>query len=307
MAPGGSPPPHSRWRARIDALLARRQVQLGRQVLTAFSAAGGGLLAAGLAYTALFALIPGILLILGISGLILGEGELHGTFVDTVVDVVPPLQALLAPAVDELTTRAGSMTLVGAIGLAWGASRFYEAFEGSLARVFGGASERSFLQKTALGLLSVAVLGAAFGLMTALAGVRAFIEAGADSSSPLAGLAGVALDLAGPTATIAAIALVYRMVPPRRPSWRAITVPAVVVTVALVVLARLFVFLAPRLIGAAAVLGTLATVFAALAWLALAFQAVLLAAAWVDARDREISRLRAVEEGAPTVRPDRSG
>ena len=46
----------------------------------------------------------------------------------------------------------------------------------------------------------------------------------------------------------------------------------------------LFAFLAPRLIGAAALLGTLATVFAALAWLALSFQALLLGAAWV--RDR---------------------
>jgi uncharacterized BrkB/YihY/UPF0761 family membrane protein len=50
------------------------------------------------------------------------------------------------------------------------------------------------------------------------------------------------------------------------------------------VLARVFVFVAPRLIGAAALLGTLATAFAALAWLALSFQAVLLGAAWV--RDR---------------------
>jgi uncharacterized BrkB/YihY/UPF0761 family membrane protein len=71
------------------------------------------------------------------------------------------------------------------------------------------------------------------------------------------------------------------------------------VTIGLLLLARLFVFLAPRLIGAAAVLGTLATVFAALAWLAVAFQAVLLGAAAVDAIDRELRRRRgATDAGA---------
>jgi uncharacterized BrkB/YihY/UPF0761 family membrane protein len=66
----------------------------------------------------------------------------------------------------------------------------------------------------------------------------------------------------------------------------------------LTVVARLFVFLAPRLIGAAALLGTLATAFAALAWLALSFQAILLGAAWV--RDRAD---RITPEGARSLEP----
>ena len=68
------------------------------------------------------------------------------------------------------------------------------------------------------------------------------------------------------------------------PRWGAVLIPGVSVALALTILARVFAFLAPRLIGAAALLGTLATVFAALAWLALSFQALLLGAAWV--RDR---------------------
>ena len=302
MAPGGPPPSAASWRERLQLVLARRPVQIVRGVLNAYSAAGGGLLASGLAYAALFALVPGILLILGIAGLILGEGDFHDAFVDTVVAVIPPLAALLEPAVDDLASSAGSITLVGALGLAWGASRFYDAFETALARVFGGTSKRGFVARTALGLLAVAVLGAAFGLMTALAGLRAFLEVAAGAGGPpLAGLAGWLIDLAGPAATIAAIALVYRMVPPRRPAWRAIVVPSVAVTIVLVVLARIFLFVAPRLIGAAAVLGTLATVFAALAWLGLAFQAVLFSAAWVDALDRELRRVRGPDGG--DVRP----
>ena len=53
-------------------------------------------------------------------------------------------------------------------------------------------------------------------------------------------------------------------------------------------IARVFALLAPRLIGSAALLGSLVTAFAALAWLSLSFQALLLGAAWVrDRGDRE--------------------
>jgi membrane protein len=277
-------------------------MQLARRVLHAYAAAGGGLLAGGLAYAALFALVPAVLLVLGLAGLLLGEREVRASFVADVVAVVPPIRALLAPAMEELALQAASMTFVGALGLAWAASRFYDAFETACARVFGGASRRGFVARTVRGLLSVAVLGAVFGVMTVLAGLRAFIEAASGSAAAaFAGPAEWLIDLAGPAATIAAVALVYRLVPPRRPAWRAIAGPSVAVTVALVVLVRLFVFLAPRLIGAAAVLGTLATVFAALAWLGLAFQAILLGAASVDALDRELARRRDVGGGRPAT------
>lgn len=287
MTEGGGSPPRSPWAARLEPILSARLVRLIRGILDGYGAAGGGLLAGGLAYAALFALIPGILLILGIAGAVLGEGRLHDAFVRSVVAVIPPIRELLEPAVDELAQRSGSMTILGVLGLAWGASRFYEEFEGALARVFGGVSKRGFLRRTLLGLLSVAALGAVFGLVTVLAGLRSYLDAAAGPNvRPLAGLAGVLVDLTGPVVTAAAMGAVYRFVPPRRPAWRAIVVPSILVTATVVLVARLFVFLAPRLIGAAAVLGTLATVFAALAWLSISFQAVLLGAAWIDFNER---------------------
>jgi uncharacterized BrkB/YihY/UPF0761 family membrane protein len=67
--------------------------------------------------------------------------------------------------------------------------------------------------------------------------------------------------------------------------------PAILVGIVLTVLVQGFVFLAPRLIGSAALLGTIAVVFAALAWFSLSFQALLIGAAWVRER----------EPGAPPV------
>ena len=79
--------------------------------------------------------------------------------------------------------------------------------------------------------------------------------------------------------------LVYRTVPPRAPKWRSILLPAAVVAVIAVVLSQVFVFLAPRLVGAAALAGSLATAFVALAWLSFTFQALLYGAAWVRVRE----------------------
>ena len=81
-----------------------------------------------------------------------------------------------------------------------------------------------------------------------------------------------------------AMILVYRVVPVPVAALGCRARPGHRRRARLTILARVFAFLAPRLIGAAALLGTLATVFAALAWLALSFQALLLGAAWV--RDR---------------------
>ena len=136
MARGHGLPPLPVWEVRLARLLGWGPARRVRVVVDGYRAAGGPLLAAGLAYAALFALVPGILLILGIAGVVLGEGRLHDRFVASVVEILPPLRALLEPAVDELTSRAASITGLGVVGLAWGASRFYSALEAALARVF---------------------------------------------------------------------------------------------------------------------------------------------------------------------------
>ena len=69
-----------------------------------------------------------------------------------------------------------------------------------------------------------------------------------------------------------------------------IWLPAVVAGVAIVALSQLFLFVAPRLIDAALLAGSLATAFIALAWLSFTFQVLLLGAAWVRVRDDRCRR-----------------
>ena len=51
------------------------------------------------------------------------------------------------------------------------------------------------------------------------------------------------------------------------------------------VLSQIFMLLVPRLVGVAALAGSLASAFIALAWLSFTFQAILYGAAWVRVRD----------------------
>jgi uncharacterized BrkB/YihY/UPF0761 family membrane protein len=178
--------------------------------------------------------------------------------------------------------------VLGGVGLVWGASRFVVAFESAMGRVFGGTRRRGFVARNAgaivavLGLIGVAVLGAV------LTGVSSFLDAAQAAGQPVAWVMnGAGFALVPLVAAGISIALVFRLVPVLAPRWRSIVPPAIVVAVVLDVLARVFVFLAPRLIGAAATIGALATAFAALAWLGLSFQAILLGAAWVRQRDVE--------------------
>jgi membrane protein len=260
-------------------------VTAGR-VLKRYDEGGGGLLAGGLAYAALFAIVPAVLLAVGLAGLVIGDPARRTAATDLIVAIFPPLRGLVEAAADQVALEAGPISIVGAATLMWGASRLAVAFDDAVARVFGGTRRRGLVRRNVGAVGTVLLLvGGLLGL-TMLAGLAAFVDAGqAAGVVPVLGLlVDVTLELLPAVTVAAAMTLVYRVLPLPRPTWRAALPPGIVIGLVLAVLARLFVFLAPRLIGAAALLGGVATVFAALAWLALSFQAILIGAAWVGDR-----------------------
>lgn len=269
-----------------------------RRILDRYDAAGGGLLAGGLAYAALFAIVPAVVLFAGVVGLVVADPVKRAELVDTLVGVLPPMRELIEVVLTEVAGAAGTVSIIGAIALVWGTSRFVVAFQDSIARVMGGDRRRG-LVATNLGALGAVVLmiGAILA-STVLSGVLAFLEFGQEKGvlQIVGGAISIVLGFLPIVATIGATILAFRIVPVAPPPWRAVIVPGIAIGLVLTLVARVFAFVAPRLIGAAALLGTLATVFAALAWLALSFQAILIGAAWV--RDRTERRL---PEGAKAL------
>ena len=88
-----------------------------------------------------------------------------------------------------------------------------------------------------------------------------------------------------------AVTIAYRVLPPSTPRWRSILPPAVLVGIAITLLTQLFTALVPFLVGAAAIAGSLASAFVALAWLSFSFQALLYGASWV-----RVAELRAAAD-----------
>ena len=264
-------------------------------VLRRYDAAGGSLLAGGLAYSALFAIVPLALVTVGVTGLLVADAATRSQVVETISSVLPPLRGLMEVVLGEAARSAATISIVGAATLIWGGSRFILAFETAMSRIAGGPRTRGVVQLNVIGILTAIVLVGSVILGAILAGLAAYLDAAVAQNEILAlsAVTQIVLAILPVGLAIAAVALVYRFVPESRPSWRATWPPAVVVALVLTVSARAFVFLAPRLIGAAATIGALATAFAALAWLGLTFQAILIGAAWTGERHERLDADRA--------------
>jgi membrane protein len=277
------------------ALLGRPRVAAALRVLERFNAAEGGLLAAGLAYSALFAIVPGVILLAGIVGLIYADAAEQAKVVATISSVLPPMRDLLEAVLTEAAKGAGPISIIGAVVLVWSTSRFVVAFQGAIARVMGGDRRRGLLASNAMALGAVVLMVVALLATTLIAGLLDFLGLGAQAGvlKVVGDVLAYGLAFLPVFASMFAVVAVYRLVPIPAPGWRAAFLPGVAVGATLWLLGRLFIYLAPRLIGAAAFLGTLATVFAALAWLGLSFQALLFGAAWV----RERAPLETIEKG----------
>lgn len=281
----------------LERVLDEPRVAYVREVLDTYGRAAGGLLANGLAFTALFAVIPIALVTLGVAGLLADDASVQAALAEALADVFPPLKELIDGALAALSTGAAAASILGFIGLIWTVSQFYVTLDVAFSRIFSAEPERDVFRRTARGfawvvILLVVVIGLL--ILTSLAVALEALLPGAVpfGSSVVAVLTSVPALIALASALVATL---YRVVPPRSPGWRAVLLPAVVVGAIIVLLSQLFVFLAPRLVGIAALAGSLATAFIALAWLSFTFQALLYGASWVRVRD---DRARAAGESA---------
>jgi membrane protein len=264
-----------------------------RRGLDIYGRAAGGLLANGLAFSALFAAIPITLLVLGVGGWIAADNPAASQrLVTALTDAFPPLAALITGAVTAIGTGAPLTSLVGIIGVVWTVSQFYGALDVAFARIFAGAPERDVVQRTVRGLLVVALIGAAIVAFVVLVSLAHLIDAVAPTEVPFASLV-VSMMRSSPflaAIAIAVLAATYRLLPPTTPRWRSALLPAVVIGIVIVTLSQAFTLLVPRLVGVATLAGSVASAFVALAWLSFTFQALLYGAAWVRVRDEIADR-----------------
>ena len=256
-------------------------------MLEVYGKAPGGLLANGLAFTALFAIVPIALVTLGVAGALVDDPRVQAQLAVAIGAVLPPVRDLIDDALRSMSAGARLTSVLGVIGLVWTVSQFYVTLDIAFSRIFTELPERDLVRRTARGFVWVAGL---VGVVVALI-VGGSLAAAAEVLLPTSTTALIAFGriVSSPPVVVSigigVVALIYRIVPPVAPGWRAVSLPAVVAGIAIVALSQLFLFVAPRIVGAAAVAGSLAAAFIALAWLSFTFQLLLLGAAWVRIRD----------------------
>jgi membrane protein len=285
--------------ARILAkVLDQPRVARVMRVLDIYGHAAGGLLANGLAFSALFAAIPAALLVVGVGGFVAaGNAEARDRLVQALIEAFPPLADLINGAVTAFSQGAALTSIIGFVGVIWTVSQFYGAIDVAFARIFAGSPERDIVRRTARGFLVVALIGIAIVAFVVLVSFASYIDALVPTQMPIA--SAIVAVLRSPlflmVLAVVTVLAAYHFLPPVAPRWRSALIPAIVVGIAVVVLSQVFMLLVPRLVGVAALAGSLASAFIALAWLSFSFQAILYGAAWVRVRDELTDRAKAAE------------
>ena len=261
-----------------------------RVVLATYDRAGGGLVAGGLAYTSLLALLPGLLLGLSAAGYLIRDPADQEHVVVLIAQALPPLEEVARAAFRQVSSGAVPSGIVAIIGLLWGSSRFYANLDTAFSRIFLGAPRRNPVVQTLRGVVLTVALVVVPVALVSVGSIVTWLTQFAPDGVSLSQLGAVALDIASPVGSLLAfsfvVALCYRYVPSQRLPWRAILPPAGATGLVLAVLTQVYTLVAPRLVGAAALYGAFVAVFALLAWLSTAFNMLLLGAAWTDARAR---------------------
>ena len=265
-----------RWVLRLP--IVRRVSRL----LAAYGDADGPLLASGLAFNALFAIIPALLFLVGLLGFLIGDPVRAQEIVESIVERVPALEDLADALLNGVVSAAGTFSIIGIIGFAWGASGFYGSLDTAMRRLFPGGTRRDQFQRRIRGLIAVlGLVGAAVlsvVMATAISVLDRILSLPGLDTARLLSIVGLMLLF------VVVVWITYVIVPTAGPGPRLALLPAVVAGTAIGSLTALFGVLAPFLIGSVAGLGALAAIFGALVWLRFSFEILLYGAAWARIR-----------------------
>jgi membrane protein len=265
---------------RIDRVVERLRelpgVSTATLVVTRYSEAGGGVLAGGLAFAFLFAIMPALLLISSLAAFLLGNPSMRDRILAALAEQFPPLAPVLDASLAAAVSAAPAVSLVSLLVLLWSASGLVRALDVALGLIFreqtvGGGPLR-------LVILVLAAGAAALGVT--------FVVVAVSVSGPVGDLVGIgiATRFAAIATLICLLMVTYRYLPRTRPGWSSAVLPGVVAGLAIAVLMAGFAMLSPLLLGSTKVFGALAVTFLGIVWLGLATDAFLLGAAWVAVR-----------------------
>ena len=186
-------------------------------------------LGAALAYYTVFALAPGLIVIIAVTALVLGKAAAQGQIITEVQDLVGVAGAQAIGAAIESAGSAGSSlyaTSLGLITLVFGLWGVFGELQDALNTIWGVTTKPG---RGVLGIIKArfwsftVVVGVGFLLLVSLTvstGISGLRERVAERYASLVGLIG-ALDVLASLVIVSLLfALIYRYMPARRTPWR---------------------------------------------------------------------------------------
>jgi membrane protein len=211
-------------------------------ITRAYGRHAGSQLSAAIAYRVLFSLVPLAIFLVSIFGLLIENAERRDEVVTWVVDRLHLSDAgsvRLNEAVAGLASPTSALGLIALVGVLWAASGMMAAIRVALTSIWGAERRQAWRGKTfdlVLVLLAGVLLLVAFTLTLI---VRLVEDMGAEVGGALGveqlgASAGDGAQVVLSTAVVFSVALLlYRYVPPGRPSLADLWAPALLVAIAI--------------------------------------------------------------------------
>ncbi len=138
----------------------RGTLEIVRRTIKNFTLARGSEAAASLAYYALFALFPLLLVLTSIAGFILKSEDSYKAVLNFVFEILPNAKPIVERNLQVILNLRGTIGAIGLIGAVWSASGFFDTLVRNINHAWSNLKPRNVIRTRllALGLVGMAVL-----------------------------------------------------------------------------------------------------------------------------------------------------
>jgi membrane protein len=293
---------------RLDRRLGGAPSLLVRTAL-AFDQDDGPLAARSIAYYALFAISPAVLLLVALASTVLEAGEAQEAVVSLVSQYMPMAADWLTANIENLVGAQETMSLVALVGLMWSASGVFSAIFRAVNRAWGIPKTKLVLSHRLFGLGTIMVVGAFLLLAMSIGPVLNLIRAWQVPVSGWQPFARPGVDrlvswlstLVPVLLSVCAFILLYRATPRTRVTWGDVWLGGLIAGLVWEAGKRVFGWYVSNIATYNIIYGSLGAIIALLVWSYLSGQILLLGAEFTVVYSRWRRAGRPVESRALTV------
>ncbi len=237
----------------------------------AFSLDKGSLLAAGLSYYLLFSLFPFALAVVSVAGFVMQDSAFEEQIISSIGNLLPVARNMIVHNLNGLIEARAATGLLGLVGLIWSASAFVNALRNSLNAAWGIRESQDLLKG---GLINVLMLiGALLAFMLFIwisTTVRFIYESNLQATTirllQAPAFARLLFNIFSTVLIYAAILLLYKYTPMKRPRWGDIWLGALLSTIGFEVIRIIFLWYVKNHAQYNMIYGSIGTVIALLAF-----------------------------------------